>query len=81
MAISIQNGGSDAQASERGLEYDTMSGKYAEFVENEVLPAVESHANVKLTHDPDGRATTGNSSGGSCAWRWPGTTRSGITAC
>ena len=67
VAISIQNGGSDAQGSERGLEYDTMSGKYAEFVENEVLPAVESHANVKLTHDPDGRATTGNSSGGSCA--------------
>jgi iron(III)-enterobactin esterase len=67
VAISIQNGGSDAQGSERGLEYDTMSGKYAEFVENEVLPAVESHAHVKLTHDPDGRATTGNSSGGSCA--------------
>ena len=39
VAISIQNGGSDAQGSERGLEYDTMSGKYAEFVENEVLPA------------------------------------------
>jgi enterochelin esterase family protein len=67
VAISIQNGGNDAQGSERGLEYDTMSGKYAEFVEYEVLPAVESHANVKLTHDPNGRATTGNSSGGSCA--------------
>ena len=67
VAISIQNGGGDAQGSERGLEYDTMSGRYAEFVENEVLPAVESHADVKLTHDPDGRATTGNSSGGSCA--------------
>jgi iron(III)-enterobactin esterase len=67
IAISIQNGGGDAQGSERGLEYDTMSGKYAEFVENEVLPAVENQAHVKLTHDPDGRATTGNSSGGSCA--------------
>jgi enterochelin esterase-like enzyme len=67
VAISIGNGGGDAQGSERGLEYDTMSGKYAEFVEYEVLPAAESHANVKLTHDPNGRATTGNSSGGSCA--------------
>ncbi len=67
VAISIQNGGSDAQGSERGLECDTMSGMYAEFVENEVLPAAESHAQVKLTHNPDGRATTGNSSGGSCA--------------
>ena len=31
--IGIGNGGGDAQGSERGLEYDTMSGKYAEFVE------------------------------------------------
>ena len=31
----------DAQGSERGLEYDTMSGRYAEFVETEVLPFVE----------------------------------------
>jgi enterochelin esterase family protein len=67
VAISIQNGGGDAQGSERGLEYDTMSGRYAEWVENEVLPLVEKTAGVKLTHNPDGRATTGGSSGGSCA--------------
>jgi len=67
VAISISNGGGDAQGSERGLEYDTMSGKYAEWVEAEVLPLVEKRANVKLTQDPDGRATTGGSSGGSCA--------------
>ena len=67
IAISIGNGGDDAQGSERGLEYDTMSGKYAEFVETEVLPLVESKFGVKLTKDPDGRATMGGSSGGSCA--------------
>src|SRR5271156_4468997 len=67
IAISIGNGSGDAQGSQRGLEYDTMSGRYAEFVENEVLPLVEEKAGVKLTHDPDGRATTGGSSGGSCA--------------
>jgi iron(III)-enterobactin esterase len=67
IAISIGNGGGDAQGSERGLEYDTMSGKYAEFVEKEVLPLVESKAHVKLTKDPDGRATMGYSSGGACA--------------
>ena len=67
IAISIGNGSGDAQGSERGLEYDTMSGRYAEFVETEVLPRVEAEAHVKLTHDPDGRATTGGSSGGSCA--------------
>ena len=67
IAISIGNGGGDAQGSERGLEYDTMSGKYAEFVEHEVLPLVESKYNVKLTKNPDGRATMGASSGGSAA--------------
>ena len=67
VAISIGNGGGDAQGSERGLEYDTMSGLYAEWVEEEVLPLVEAQAHVKLTHDPDGRATMGGSSGGSCA--------------
>jgi enterochelin esterase family protein len=67
VAISISNGGGDAQGSERGLEYDTMSGLYADWVENEVLPLVEAQAHVKLTRDPDGRATTGGSSGGSCA--------------
>jgi enterochelin esterase-like enzyme len=67
IAISIGNGSGDAQGSQRGLEYDTMSGVYAEFVEKEVLPLVESQAHVKLTKDPDGRVTMGGSSGGSCA--------------
>jgi enterochelin esterase family protein len=67
VAISIANGTGDAQGSERGLEYDTMSGRYAEFVETEVLPLVESRCNVKLTNDPNARATMGGSSGGSCA--------------
>ena len=67
IAISIGNGSGDAQGSQRGLEYDTMSGLYAEWVEKEVLPLVEKQYNVKLTKDPDGRATMGGSSGGSCA--------------
>jgi enterochelin esterase-like enzyme len=44
-----------------------MSGKYAEFVETEVLPLVEKQYNVKLTRDPNARATMGGSSGGSVA--------------
>jgi iron(III)-enterobactin esterase len=67
IAVSISNGGGDAQGSERGLEYDTMSGRYAEFVETEVLPRVESQYHVRLTKDPDGRAAMGGSSGGACA--------------
>jgi enterochelin esterase-like enzyme len=68
IAISIGNGGGDAQGSERGLEYDTMSGRYAEFVEREVLPLVEAKAHVKLTKNPDGRTATGGSSGAACAF-------------
>jgi enterochelin esterase-like enzyme len=67
IAISIGNGSGDGPGSERGLEYDTMSGRYAEFVETEVLPLVEKQCNVKLTKDPEGRATMGGSSGGSAA--------------
>jgi enterochelin esterase family protein len=67
IAIMIQNGGGDAQGNERGLEYDTMSGKFAEFIEAEVLPLVEKNYGVTLTKDPEARATMGNSSGGSAA--------------
>ncbi len=67
LAIMIANGGGDAQGNERGLEYDTMSGKFAEFIETEVLPLVEKNCEVKLTKDPEGRATMGGSSGGSAA--------------
>ena len=67
IAISIGNGSGDAQGSQRGLEYDTMSGRYAEFVETEVLPLVEKQYNVRLTKDPEGRATMGCSSGAAAA--------------
>ncbi len=68
LAISVGNGGGDAQGSERGLEYDTLSGAYAEFIEQELLPAVENQCNVQLTKNPDARATMGGSSGGACAF-------------
>ena len=82
VAISIGNGGGDAQGSERGLEYDTMSGRYAEFVENEVLPLVESKAQREADprsrrprrHGRQLRRSRARSS-------WPGITPSSITAC
>ena len=67
IAISIGNGSGDAQGSQRGLEYDTMSGQYAQFVETEVLPLVEKQYNVRLTRDPNARVTTGCSSGAAAA--------------
>src|SRR5881227_3473126 len=65
--VMIANGGGDAQGHERGKEYDTMSGVFAEYIETEVLPRVEKDYAVKLTKDPDGRAAMGNSSGGAAA--------------
>ncbi|HEX8916064.1 MAG TPA: alpha/beta hydrolase-fold protein [Humisphaera sp.] len=67
-AVFINSGGGDAQGSQRGLEYDTVSGKYAEFVEAEVLPRAAKEAHVTFTKDPEGRATMGGSSGGAAAF-------------
>lgn len=68
VAVMIASGGGDGRGSERGLEYDTVSGKYADFIEAEVLPKVASDCNVTITKDPDGRATMGGSSGGAVAF-------------
>lgn len=74
IAIAVQNGGSDAKNSERGLEYDTMSDRLARFINEEVLPAVLTNAEIKaafpkiaFTHNPWGRAVMGCSSGGAAA--------------
>jgi len=68
VAIQIGNGGQDAQGSQRGKEYDAVNGVYTQFVEREVLPLVEKNAGVKLTKNPDGRATLGLSSSGAAAF-------------
>ena len=59
----------------RSGEYDTVSGKYAEYLEEELLPRVEKEYNVKFSKDPEARAVLGGSSGGaasmSMAWFHP----------
>ncbi|MCM8526328.1 MAG: alpha/beta hydrolase-fold protein [Lentisphaeraceae bacterium] len=67
VVVMIANGGGDAQGHQRGKEYDTMSGLFAEYIETHVLPQVEKNYNIKITKDPNGRATMGNSSGASAA--------------
>jgi iron(III)-enterobactin esterase len=74
IAIAVENGGSDAKNSERGLEYDTMSDRLARFINDEVFPAVLTSAQIKaafpklaLTQNPWGRAVMGCSSGGAAA--------------
>jgi enterochelin esterase-like enzyme len=68
VAILVDSGGGDAQGSQRGLEYDTLSGRYSDFIETEVLPRVETETGIRLTKDPERRATMGVSSGAACAF-------------
>lgn len=68
VGVFINSGGGDAQGSERGLEYDTVSGKYAEFIETEVLPKIAADYHVTFTKDPNGRMTMGGSSGAAAAF-------------
>jgi enterochelin esterase-like enzyme len=75
VVIAVQNGGNDAVGSERGLEYDTLSDRYARFIELEVMPAVQHDAKIqaaypglRFTKSAAGRATLGCSSGGAAAF-------------
>jgi enterochelin esterase-like enzyme len=74
IAIGVENGGNDGKGSERGLEYDTLSDRFARFINDEVLPAVLSNAEIKaaypniaFTTNPWGKAVMGCSSGGAAA--------------
>src|SRR5258708_5922421 len=74
IAIGVENGGADGQGSERGLEYYTLSDRFSRFINDEVLPAVLSNAEIKtaypniaFTQDPWGKGVVGCSSGGAAA--------------
>lgn len=74
IVVSIENGGNDGKNSERGLEYDTMSDRFARFINDEVFPAVladpaihAAYPKLAITSNPWGRATMGCSSGGAAA--------------
>ena len=74
----------------RSNEYDRVDGRFAHFVESEVLPAVErlvcdDGRKIVITTNPDMRAITGNSSGGICAfnaaWQRPDLFRRVYASC
>ncbi len=74
IAIAVENGGNDGKNSERGLEYDTMSDRFARFINDEVLPAVlkdpeirKAYPRIAFTGNPWGKAAMGCSSGGAAA--------------
>ena len=58
----------------RSVEYDTVSDAFSRFIDGEILPLVQSNADIKaafpgfkLTTDPNGRAAYGCSSGSPAA--------------
>ena len=74
IVIAVENGGNDGKGSERGLEYDTLSDRFARFINDEVLPAVLNNADIQaaypriaFTDNPWGKAVMGCSSGGAAA--------------
>jgi len=58
---------SPGPGAQRTIEYDTVSDRYLNFVETEVLPRITRDYQVAFTTDPDGRATLGESSGAAAA--------------
>ena len=69
----IHNAAGEVVRYNRSNEYDRMDGRFASFLEGEVLPEVErlncaDGRAIKLSKDPSMRAITGSSSGGICAF-------------
>ena len=52
---------------ERSIEYDTVSDRYTQFIEKEVLPKIAHDYGITFTTDPEGRAAFGESSGSAAA--------------
>jgi sugar lactone lactonase YvrE len=59
----------------RSYEYDSVTGEYAKFLLDELLPHVASAHSLTLSADPNDRAIAGNSSGAiaafTAAWQRP----------
>ena len=73
VVAAVPNGGSDSIGSERGLEYDTVSDRYARYITQEVMPAVQTkvramYPNFTFDPNPSGRASLGCSSGAAAAF-------------
>jgi len=74
VVVSLENGGCDAIGSERGLEYDTVSDRYARFLSDDVLPsaaaavrAVGAYPHFAFSANASERGLFGCSSGGAAA--------------
>ncbi|MBQ2424815.1 MAG: hypothetical protein II262_08460 [Alistipes sp.] len=86
----IRDAQGDVVRYNRSNELDRMDGRYAEFLETEVLPVVCSHKTkdgrpIKISSRATDRAIYGSSSGGICAfnaaWQRPDLFSRVYTAC
>src|SRR5438093_12865916 len=66
IGIFINPGNNPSERAQRSVEYDTLSDRYARFLEKEILPEVGKTLNLR--QDAAGRAICGISSGGICAF-------------
>ena len=65
VAITVSAGSAAGTYNQRSWEYDVVSTRWSDYVENEILPLVEEKAGVKITKNPALRGVMGCSSGGS----------------
>lgn len=65
VAITVSAGSYAGTYNERSWEYDVVSTRWSDYVENEILPLVEQKAGIRLTKNPALRGVMGGSSGGS----------------
>lgn len=65
VAITVSAGSTAGTYNQRSWEYDVVSTRWSDYIENEILPLVEQNAGVKITKNPSLRGVMGGSSGGS----------------
>ncbi|NKB98600.1 MAG: esterase family protein [Pseudomonadales bacterium] len=56
------------EATQRSIEYDSLTPTYGEFLFNEILPLVAAETGANFSSDPEHRTVCGISSGGICAF-------------
>ena len=68
VAVFVNPGASEEHEDQRSIEYDTVSSRFVEFIDSEIVPLVESTIGKELSPDPAQRLICGISSGGICAF-------------
>lgn len=68
VAVFVNPGASADIPDQRSIEYDTVSARFVEFIDTEILPVVQSKIGLSIDPDPSMRLICGISSGGICAF-------------